>query len=347
MTPLLNTASIDVKDASKCLKKPNESSNKYSRGVLGLVTGSNAYPGAAVLSTKSAAYSNIGMVRYAGPFRAQNLVLQAVPEAVVSDCLQGKVNAITVGSGIPDYEHCNDDSTKSQRDYILDLLKPYSAYSACSAQNQENTNLPPVCVDAGALDLLPKKVCEKVVLTPHALELSKLLKRYNLDFSAENIAKNPVEFAQKAADLTGATVLLKGSTTVVASAKNLNLPIFTCKYGPSWLATAGSGDVLAGLLGALLAQNNCELNQNANYALIAASAAVIHGLAANLAARSYEKSYANLTENSTVKSYEKSVYTNCANYENRENYENIEHPIVASNIIDALPYVLGSLINLD
>lgn len=325
MAPLLNTVNIDAKDASKCLKKPNESSNKYSRGVLGLITGSNAYPGAAVLNAKSASRSNIGMVRYAGPLRAQNLVLQAVPEAVVSDCLQGKVNAITVGSGIPDYEHCNDDSTKSQRDYILDLLKPYSA------QNQENTNLPPVCVDAGALDLLPKKVCEKVVLTPHALELSKLLKRYNLDFSAENIAKKPVEFAQKAADLTGATVLLKGSTTVVASAKNLNLPIFTCKYGPSWLATAGSGDVLAGLLGALLAQNNCELNQNANYALIAASAAVIHGLAANLAARSYEKAY------------EKSVYTNCANYENREN---IEHPIVASDIIDALPYTLGSLMNL-
>lgn len=326
MTPLLNTVNIDAKDASKCLKKPNESSNKYSRGVLGLVTGSNAYPGAAVLNAKSASRSNIGMVRYAGPLRAQNLVLQAVPEAVVSDCLQGKVNAITVGSGIPDYEHCNDDSTKSQRDYILDLLKPYSA------QNQENTNLPPVCVDAGALDLLPKKVCEKVVLTPHALELSKLLKRYNLDFSAENIAKKPVEFAQKAADLTGATVLLKGSTTVVASAKNLNLPIFTCTYGPSWLATAGSGDVLAGLLGALLAQNNCELNQNANYALIAASAAVMHGLAANLAARSY------------AKSYEKSVYTNCANY---ENCENIEHPIVASDIIDALPYTLGSLMNLD
>lgn len=329
MAPLLNTVNIDAKDASKCLKKPNESSNKYSRGVLGLVTGSNTYPGAAVLSAKSASRSNIGMVRYAGPLRAQNLVLQSVPEAVVSDCLQGKVNAITVGSGIPDYEHCNDDSTKSQRDYILDLLKPYSA------QNQENTNLPPVCVDAGALDLLPKKVCEKVVLTPHALELSKLLKRYNLDFSAENIAKNPVEFAQKAADLTGATVLLKGSTTVVASATNLNLPIFTCKYGPSWLATAGSGDVLAGLLGALLAQNNCELNQNANYALIAASAAVIHGLAANLAARSYAKSY--------EKSYEKSVYNNCANY---ENCENIEHPIVASDIIDALPYTLGSLMNL-
>ena len=333
MAPLLNTVNIDAKDASKCLKKPNESSNKYSRGVLGLVTGSNEYPGAAVLSTKSAAYSNIGMVRYVGPLRAQNLVLQAVPEAVVSDCLQGKVNAITVGSGIPDYEHCNDDSTKSQRDYILDLLKPYSAQSA---ENQENTNLPPVCVDAGALDLLPRKVCAKVVLTPHALELSKLLKRYNLDFSAENIAKNPVEFAQKAADLTGATVLLKGSTTVVASATNLNLPIFTCKYGPSWLATAGSGDVLAGLLGALLAQNNCELNQNANYALIAASAAVIHGLAANLAARSYAKSY--------EKSYEKSVYNNCANY---ENCENIEHPIVASGIIDALPYTLGSLMNLD
>ena len=327
MSPLLN---IDAKDASQCLKKPNESSNKYSRGVLGLVTGSNTYPGAAVLSAKSASRSNIGMVRYAGPLRAQNLVLQSVPEAVVSDCLQGKVNAITVGSGIPDYEHCNDDSTKSQRDYILDLLKPYSAHSACSAQNQENTNLPPVCVDAGALDLLPKKVCTKVVLTPHALELSKLLKRYNLDFSAQTIAKNPVEFAQKAADLTGATVLLKGSTTVVASPEDLNLPIFTCKYGPSWLATAGSGDVLSGLLGALLAQNNCELNQNANYALIAASAATIHGLAAKLAS--------------------KSVYEDCSNCKNRENCENcedVEHPIVASNIIDALPYTIGSLINLD
>lgn len=330
MSPLLN---IDAKDASQCLKKPNESSNKYSRGVLGLVTGSNEYPGAAVLSTKSAAYSNIGMVRYVGPLRAQNLVLQAVPEAVVSDCLQGKVNAITVGSGIPDYDHCNDDSTKSQRDYILDLLKPYSAQSANSAENQENTNLPPVCVDAGALDLLPKKVCTKVVLTPHALELSKLLKRYNLDFSAQTIAKNPVEFAQKAADLTGATVLLKGSTTVVASPEDLNLPIFTCKYGPSWLATAGSGDVLSGLLGALLAQNNCELNQNANYALIAASAATIHGLAAKLAS--------------------KSVYEDCSNCKNRENCENcencedVEHPIVASNIIDALPYTIGSLINLD
>lgn len=99
MSPLVNLA---TKDASKCLKIPNQSSNKYSRGVLGVITGSNEYPGAAVLSTRAAAYANIGMVRYSGPLRAQNLVLQASPEVVASQNLQGKVDAITVGSGIPD-----------------------------------------------------------------------------------------------------------------------------------------------------------------------------------------------------------------------------------------------------
>ncbi|MDF0753112.1 NAD(P)H-hydrate dehydratase [Gardnerella greenwoodii] len=329
MSPLVNLA---TKDASKCLKIPNQSSNKYSRGVLGVITGSNEYPGAAVLSTRAAAYANIGMVRYSGPLRAQNLVLQASPEVVASQNLQGKVDAITVGSGIPDESHCNSESAQEQREQIANILKNYENESQLSnIQSQSQNALPPICVDAGALDLLPKKVCAKVVLTPHAGELCSLFKRYDLEISAQEILKNPVEYAQKAADLTGATVLVKGAKTVVASASYTHTPIYIAQYGPTWLATAGSGDVLAGILGALLAQREKQDESRTNYAFIAASAAVIHGICAVFASRSSGgNSYTQLVQD-MLKAKKPLA---------------LEHPIVASDIISALPHVLGILINM-
>ncbi|WP_421776129.1 NAD(P)H-hydrate dehydratase [Gardnerella sp. KA00288] len=329
MSPLVNLA---TKDASKCLKIPNQSSNKYSRGVLGVITGSNEYPGAAVLSTRAAAYANIGMVRYSGPLRAQNLVLQASPEVVASQNLQGKVDAITVGSGIPDESHCNSESAQEQREQIANILKNYENESQLSnIQSQSQNALPPICVDAGALDLLHKKVCAKVVLTPHAGELCSLFKRYDLEISAQEILKNPVEYAQKAADLTEATVLVKGAKTVVASPSYTHTPIYIAQYGPTWLATAGSGDVLAGILGALLAQREKQDESRTNYAFIAASAAVIHGICAVFASRSSGgNSYTQLVQD-MLKAKKPLA---------------LEHPIVASDIISALPHVLGILINM-
>ncbi len=335
MSPLVNLA---TKDAGKCLKIPNQSSNKYSRGVLGVITGSNEYPGAAILSTRAGAQSNIGMVRYAGPLRAQNLVLQASPEIVVSEQLSGKLDAITVGSGIPDREHCSSESAQAQREQIANILKNYENKSQSSNSNnssnielQSQNALPPICVDAGALDLLPKKVCAKVVLTPHAGELSSLFARYDLEISAHKILQNPVEYAQKAANLTGATVLVKGATTAVASPNNLNLPIYIAQYGPTWLATAGSGDVLAGILGALLAQREKQDESGTNYAFIAASAAIIHGICAVFASRSSGgNSYTQLVQD-MLKAKKPLA---------------LEHPIVASDIISALPHVLGILINM-
>lgn len=349
MSELLN---VEAKDASKCLKKPEPFYNKYSRGVLGLVTGSNEYPGAAILSASAAAHANIGMVRYAGPLRAQNLVLQTSPEVVASEQLNGKIDAITVGSGIPDADHCNTETSANQRRYIASILAQYAKENNNSKEKStsQKDNLPPICVDAGALDLLPKQVCTKVVLTPHAGELSSLFKRYDLEISAQEILKNPVEYAQKAADLTGATVLVKGATTAVASPSELHSPIYIAKCAPSWLATAGSGDVLAGILGALLAQresnNNPENNKNSanyaengtenyseneNYAFIAASAAVIHGISASLASRiNSENNYTQLAQD-IVES---------------KNVSTLDHPIVASDIINTLPYILGILINM-
>ena len=352
MSELLN---VEAKDASKCLKKPEPFYNKYSRGVLGLVTGSNEYPGAAILSASAAAHANIGMVRHAGPLRAQNLVLQTSPEVVASEQLNGKIDAITVGSGIPDADHCNTETSANQRKYIASILAQYAKENNNSKEKStsQKDNLPPICVDAGALDLLPKQVCTKVVLTPHAGELCSLFKRYDLEISAQEILKNPVEYAQKAADLTGATVLVKGATTAVASPSELHSPIYIAKCAPSWLATAGSGDVLAGILGALLAQresnNNPENNKNSanyaengtenyaenaeneNYAFIAASAAVIHGISASLASRiNSEDNYTQLAKD-IVES---------------KNVSTLDHPIVASDIINALPYILGILINM-
>lgn len=347
MSELLN---IEAKDVSKCLKKPKPFYNKYSRGVLGLVTGSNEYPGAAILSASAASHANIGMVRYAGPLRAQNLVLQTSPEVVASEQLTGKIDAITVGSGIPDADHCNTEASTNQRKYIASILAQYAKENNNSKEQliSQKDNLPPICVDAGALDLLPKQVCTKVVLTPHAGELSSLFTRYDLNISAQQISSNPTHYAQEAADLTGATVLVKGATTAVASPSELHSPIYIAKCAPSWLATAGSGDVLAGILGALLAQRerkennencaeNCAENyanyaENENYAFIAASAAVIHGISASLASKiNSENNYTQLAQD-IVESNDDSTS---------------DHPIVASDIINALPYIIGLLMNLN
>ena len=289
------------------------------------------------------------MVHYAGALRAQNLVLQASPEIVVSQKLQGKVNAITLGSGIPDSKHCKDNETKEQREYISEILKLYSINkkdeNKTNTNNLENVlqqNTPPICVDAGALDLLPEKVSSKVILTPHYSELSSLLKRYEIYASAQLIATNPTDYAILAANLTNATVLLKGSNTIVASPENLDLPIYISNYGPSWLATAGSGDVLAGILGALLAQNysnpsdyskqeNSKQEDKLNYALIASSAATIHSFASILASHK--------TQNYNYNNEIKKIL-------NTKEDLIIEHPIVAKDIIEALEQAIGLIMKL-
>src|SRR5699024_5874719 len=120
----------------------------------------------------------------------------------------------------------------------------------------------PLVLDAGGLDLLTadtgrarvggRILHDRVVLTPHAGELERLLRRFADDVTREQIEADPAHWARRGAALTGATVLLKGAVTLIAPIEPG--PLYSQADGTPWLATAGSGDVLAGILGVTVAQ---------------------------------------------------------------------------------------------
>lgn len=267
--PEPRTNSLEAADLARLYAKPRPTDHKYTRGVLGVAAGSTLYPGAAVLATGAALGTGVGMVRFLGPEPVAALIHASHPETV---CSQGSVadshvQAWVVGPG------ASDDPGQRQR-----------------AREAIASGLPTV-VDAGALALLPDRVGAHVLLTPHAGELSALLARRGEDVTREAIEAAPLEFARHAAASTGATVLLKGSDTVVASPGG---GLFIQSNATPWLATAGSGDTLAGILGALLATtagnddvvSPLGLPPSSRWAALGAAAALLHGLAGRRAAAS-------------------------------------------------------------
>jgi NAD(P)H-hydrate repair Nnr-like enzyme with NAD(P)H-hydrate dehydratase domain len=133
----------------------------------------------------------------------------------------------------------------------------------------------PVLVDAGGLDLLEGHRLAPTLLTPHAGELARLLARLtDRVVSRSDVEAAPVAHARMAADLTGATVLLKGATTLVVPPTASGLAVRSQNDAPAWLATAGAGDVLAGLAGTLLAAGLDPLDAGS-------LAALVHGVAAD------------------------------------------------------------------
>ena len=248
-----------AKDAAKCIITPSDLDHKYSRGVLGVITGSAQYPGAAVLSTAAASATGIGMIRFHSSSGLAHLVLHSTPSAVVQP---GKVTAWLVGSGI---------SAKKYSDLTTWLRHRW--FKLITLQSV------PTVLDAGAMHLAGS-LEQPTLITPHSGELSKLLTARGISVTAEAIEGNPKKWVQEAADILGVTVLLKGSTTYVANDSVLiELPIAT-----PWLATAGTGDVLAGIIGALVATGAVEILNDYNHlAFIAATGAFIHARAADLA----------------------------------------------------------------
>jgi hydroxyethylthiazole kinase-like uncharacterized protein yjeF len=257
----MSTRSWKARDVKKCIITPSELDNKYSRGVLGVITGSAKFPGAAVLSTASASATGIGMIRFHSNSGLAHLVLHSNPEVVVQP---GAVTAWLAGSGI-DAKRYSDFTTWLRHRWFT-LLAKQSV---------------PTILDAGALHLAGK-FNQPTLITPHAGELARLLTARGTTVTSEAIEGNPKKWAQLASEKLNVVVLLKGSRTVVADGDSIiELPVST-----PCLATAGSGDVLAGIVGALVATNYIEiLNDRKRLSEIAASAAFIHNSAALLASR--------------------------------------------------------------
>lgn len=236
---------------------PGPHDDKYSRGVLGVVAGGEDYTGAPLLACTAAVSAGVGMVRYVGTPAPEQLVRHAVPEVVFGT---GRVQAWVIGPG-------------------LDITsRKAGAKAQVEVAEEALASDLPVLVDAGGLDLVHGRRSAPTLLTPHAGECARLLSRLarrKRPITPDEVKAAPLWHARRLATLTSASVLLKGSTTLVVS-PDADAPVYAQRDAPAWLATAGAGDVLAGLVGALLA---CGLEPTAAGAL----GALVHGVAADTA----------------------------------------------------------------
>ena len=218
--------SLQADDVARLLPSPEIDAHKYIRGVVGVRAGSSQYPGAGLLCVHGAASGLAGMVRYVasepeeGEARApvEALVNAMHPEVVLGE---GRVQAWVVGSG--------------------------TGSSAAGQLHAALSDDVPVVVDADALAVLDEGAVRgrPAILTPHAGELARMF-----DLPREVVEAEQLTRAREAAARHGCVVMLKSRHTLVAEPGGR---VRVTTVGPPWLATAGAGDVLAGLVGALLA----------------------------------------------------------------------------------------------
>ncbi|MEU6468781.1 NAD(P)H-hydrate dehydratase [Streptomyces massasporeus] len=239
---------LQHEDVARLLPVPGAESDKYRRGVVGIAAGSARYPGAAVLAVSGALRGGAGAVRYVGP--AGDAVIARFPETLVSDQgpkHAGRVQAWVVGPG------AGDDAATVAEVLAADV---------------------PVLIDADGLRLADAEVVRgrraPTLMTPHAGEAAALL-----GVERREVEGGRLTAVRELARRYGATVLLKGSTTLVADSGGGAVRVNPT--GTGWLATAGSGDVLSGLGGSLLAAGLSAVDAGS-------AGAYLHGLAGRLAA---------------------------------------------------------------
>jgi hydroxyethylthiazole kinase-like uncharacterized protein yjeF len=249
---------LQAADVAALLPVPDRETDKYRRGVVGIACGSERYPGAGVLAFGAAVHAGTGAVRYSGPPAVRSEILHRWPEALLEGPMpdsSGRVQAWVCGSGFP----ADGDDENDRTWQVIE------------------SGLPAV-LDAGALaylgdggDTRSPQLSERIVLTPHAGEAARLLGTERAEVEAHRLHS----VRRLAADF-GVTVLLKGTTTLIAEPGGAT--VRANPTGTPALATAGSGDVLAGLIGGLLAAGLRPLDA-------ASVGAYLHGTAGRLAQR--------------------------------------------------------------
>jgi hydroxyethylthiazole kinase-like uncharacterized protein yjeF len=225
------------------LSRPGPSDHKYTRGLVVVVGG--AMPGAAALSATAAARSGAGYVVGVGVTEdVPHAIVRRDPDDLAKTLDDARVGAVVIGPGLGH-------GARAEDMVRLALASPH-----------------PLVVDGDAL--APGLVSSRAaptILTPHAGEFARM---FGTDVTD---AESKIDRTRAAAESSGATIVFKGADTVIASPGGL---VTLCPPASAWLSTAGTGDVLAGITGAMLARGLPPHD--------AACAAVwLHGEAARLA----------------------------------------------------------------
>ena len=297
---------FDPQSAREFLFAPSADEDKYRRGVVGVVAGSDTYPGAGLLATLAASNTGVGMVRLNSTRRVEDLVLHYAPGVVT---VGGRIQSGVIGPGCTNerYEDCRE-------------LAQFCIESKL-----------PLVIDAGALDLVKglrdyadahSRSLSRTILTPHHGEAARLLTQLGHPLSRADVDADPATSAKELASLTGAIILLKSSTTLCSylhhDQGNRTQEIFSIPQETPWAGVAGSGDVLAGTVAGIAAgfQARAERSQGnpsiseAECASLASLGAWVHAQAALRASASSEGH---------------------------------AHPIQAIDIARALPEIIGEL----
>lgn len=257
---IIHEKTIDYEYIRSILPLRGEFSHKGNFGKVLIAAGSEGMCGAAILSSRAAMKSGAGLVKVAVPQDLFQIIQIASPEAICIHRNPNKINfseftGIAIGPGMGNNEetYC----------FVLSVLEKYNGI---------------VVIDADGLNAIAKKsACEmisdskaSVIITPHPVEAARLLGIQPVDF-----LKIPrPEAADMLAQKTDSVVVLKGSGTVVRDSKGR---VFVNKTGNPGMATAGSGDVLTGIITALAGQRIDSFDA-------AAVGVFIHGMAGDMAA---------------------------------------------------------------
>lgn len=269
--PLFNPQS-----AREFLFAPSADEDKYRRGVVGVVAGSDTYPGAGLLAAFAASNTGVGMVRLNSTRRVEDLVLHYAPGVVT---VGGRIQSGVIGPGCTNERY---DDCRELAQFCIDSTLP-------------------LLIDAGALDLVRSLVdyadthsrsLSRTILTPHHGEAARLLTQLGSPHSRADVDADSAASAKELASLTGAIILLKSATTVCSYLKHdqgsRTQEIVSIPQETPWAGVAGSGDVLAGTVAGIAAgfQARAERRQGdpsiseAECAALASLGAWVHAQAA-------------------------------------------------------------------